>query len=50
MRPGVAVERPPLLGGAGQPQLVGLAVHGDQAFGELGDHADGDTATAEVGA
>ena len=46
---GVAVEGAALLGRPGQPQLVGLAVHGEQALGELGDHADRDAAAAEEG-
>jgi hypothetical protein len=46
---GVAVQGPSLLGRPGQPELVGLAVHGEQTLGELGDHAHRDAAAPEVG-
>jgi hypothetical protein len=45
--PGVAVESSSLLGGPGQAQLVGLAVHREDPLGELGDHPDGNAAPAE---
>ena len=46
---GVAVQGTALLGRPGQPQLVGLPVHGEQPLGQLGDHPDRHAAAAEEG-
>ena len=47
---GEAIERRTLLGRPGQPQLVGLAVHGEQPLGELAEHGDRRRRPADVGA
>ncbi len=46
----VPVERLPLPGGAQQPLLVGLAVHGDEVVRQLAQEPHGHAATAHVGA
>ena len=50
LRPGERVQRAPLVPGGPQPHLVGLAVHGHQRVGELGEHRHGDAVAAEEGA
>ena len=47
--PGVAVEQVALAGRGLEPDLVGLAVHGDQLGGELGQQADRNRTAAQVG-
>ena len=49
-RAGEAVQGRALLGRLEQALLVALAVDGDDVLGQLAEHADGDAATAEVGA
>ncbi|CAM5712250.1 hypothetical protein SPURM210S_08421 [Streptomyces purpurascens] len=44
----VPVERLPLPGQLEQPLLIGLPVHGHQLVGELGEHAHGHAAPAQV--
>ena len=46
--PGEPVERGALLARAQQPQLVGLAVHGDHLLADLAEHGDRDGAAADV--
>jgi hypothetical protein len=45
---GVAVQCPPLLRRPGEPELIGLPVHGQQVLGQLGHHADRDAAATEM--
>ena len=44
------VEHLAVPGGCEQPPLVGLAVHGDEVLGQLGEHADRGRPAADVGA
>jgi hypothetical protein len=44
------VEHLPVLVGATQPPLVGLAVHGDEVLGELGEDPDRRRPATDVGA
>ncbi len=50
LRPGERVQRAPLVPRGPQPHLVGLAVHGDQRVGELGEHRHRYAPAAEEGA
>ena len=45
--PGVPVQRPALLGRPGQPQLVGLPVHGQERLGQLADDTHRHAAATE---
>ena len=47
---GEPVERLALPGRRSQPQLVGLAVHGDEPLGELGEQSGGDRPAADEAA
>ncbi len=38
-----------MLARAGEPELVGLAVHGQQPFGQVAEHGDGHGRAAHVG-